>query len=512
MKRSDKKTKNRHMQITRHIIQVIAFIAFPELFITVYVSIKDIVTSIIGGTFSFAGNASSLILTSGILLVTALWGRFFCGYLCAFGAVSELMYSVFNKRIIKKTLMPTSVDSKLKWVKYVVLAAIVTGMWILALPVSSSFSPWNAFGGLTSGSLETAASVISTAGFAILLIILTGSALVERFFCRYLCPLGAIFTPISAKRLYEIKRNEGRCSSCTVCTGECSMGIEIHNKPAVSSGECIDCMNCVNVCPDECMTANPSPAIAGTTAAVVIAGLAVTGQTIQSSVVSAQTSTGITQTAKTEKSKDEKAFSSSETSGETENASKSESKSAETTNSGNKYKDGTYTGTGQGFRGPVEVSVTVNNGEITDITIKDYMDDTQFFNKAKSSIISRILSTQSINVDAVSGATFSSKGILSAIADALGEEVELNEASGSTGNGMINRSNKTERNNENNTSAEEKPDGSMNGNREKRSGMYKDSGENADGNLIRKNHNHKRMDDAGKKKKQRTPDNTDQML
>ena len=117
MKRSDKKTKNRHMQITRHIIQVIAFIAFPELFITVYVSIKDIVTSIIGGTFSFAGNASSLILTSGILLVTALWGRFFCGYLCAFGAVSELMYSVFNKRIIKKTLMPTSVDSKLKWVK-----------------------------------------------------------------------------------------------------------------------------------------------------------------------------------------------------------------------------------------------------------------------------------------------------------------------------------------------------------------------------------------------------------
>ena len=514
MKNTDKKTKNRHIQITRHIIQVIAFIAFPGLFITVYGSIKDIVTSIISGTFSLAGNAPSLILTAGVFLVTTLWGRFFCGYLCAFGAVSELIYSVFNKHLIKKNLMPASIDSKLKWVKYAVLAVIVTGIWILALPLSSSLSPWNAFGGLTSGSLETAASVISTAGFVILLVILAGSALVERFFCRYLCPLGAIFTPLSAKRLYEIKRKEGQCSSCAVCTGECSMGIVLHNKPAVSSGECIDCMNCISVCPGECMTANPSPALAGTAAAAVIAGMAVTGQTIQPSVVSAQINPGITQSARTEKSKAGKSSSSKDASAKSDNASKQESgqKSEETTNSEKKYKDGTYTGTGQGFRGPVEVSVTVSNGEITDITVKDYEDDAQFFNKAKSSIISRILSTQSINVDTVSGATFSSKGILSAIADALGEEVELKEATGGTGNGMTERGNKNNRNNNDNSPTEGTPDGSKNGNRGKRSGTGEDSGDGKGDNFVRKDHKQKRRNGAGKEQLQRNPGNNGQKL
>ncbi|EWM54229.1 FMN-binding protein [Ruminococcus flavefaciens] len=75
-----------------------------------------------------------------------------------------------------------------------------------------------------------------------------------------------------------------------------------------------------------------------------------------------------------------------------------------------------------GFRGETKVTVTVENGEITDISIDSYKDDQQFFSRAENSVISEILGFQSVDVDAVSGATFSSNGIKEAVANALGME------------------------------------------------------------------------------------------
>ena len=74
---------------------------------------------------------------------------------------------------------------------------------------------------------------------------------------------------------------------------------------------------------------------------------------------------------------------------------------------------------GTGLRGTTTVKVTVSGGQITSIEVESYQDDSQYFNRAQSTVISEILSSQSINVSTVSGATFSSNGILEAVADAL---------------------------------------------------------------------------------------------
>ena len=84
------------------------------------------------------------------------------------------------------------------------------------------------------------------------------------------------------------------------------------------------------------------------------------------------------------------------------------------------FTDGIYEGSGQGYRGNTSVKVQVEEGKIVSITIESYADDKQFFDRAKSSIISSILENQSIEVQAVSGATYSSNGIISAVANALG--------------------------------------------------------------------------------------------
>ena len=83
------------------------------------------------------------------------------------------------------------------------------------------------------------------------------------------------------------------------------------------------------------------------------------------------------------------------------------------------YTDGTYTGSGAGYNGILTVEVTVSGGKITEIEITDTSDDTAFLNNASAGVIPAVLAQQSTAVDTVSGATFSSNGILSAADDAL---------------------------------------------------------------------------------------------
>ena len=87
---------------------------------------------------------------------------------------------------------------------------------------------------------------------------------------------------------------------------------------------------------------------------------------------------------------------------------------------GSSFRDGVYTGTGTGFNGKITVSVTVSGGRITKITIiKNEGDDKPYLDKASKGVVARILSAQNTKVDAVSGATYSSSGIIEAVEKAL---------------------------------------------------------------------------------------------
>ena len=92
------------------------------------------------------------------------------------------------------------------------------------------------------------------------------------------------------------------------------------------------------------------------------------------------------------------------------------------------------------FRGETKVTVTVENGEITDISIDSYKDDQQFFSRAENSVISEILGSQCVDVDAVSVATFSSNGIKEVVANALG--IEFTNPNSTAERGHVGRRNR----------------------------------------------------------------------
>ena len=87
----------------------------------------------------------------------------------------------------------------------------------------------------------------------------------------------------------------------------------------------------------------------------------------------------------------------------------------------NVYKDGTYTGSAQGFGGAITVQVTLANDEITDIQVTGAPGEDSAYLSQAEGVISSIISAQSTDVDTVSGATFSSTGIINAVVDALGK-------------------------------------------------------------------------------------------
>lgn len=381
--------KSKHrlvIQIIRHAIQLASFVLFPELFITVLHALGEVVTALTNGNFSFGTLSAQLITIVAVFLITAVWGRFFCGYLCSFGALQELFFKIFNQFSHKKFVIPDRVDHILGYLKYLVVAFIAVVLWIMTVPMDTSLSPWGVFGMLTSGNLSVMAAAVYTWGFVLLLVFLIGSLFVKRFFCRYFCPLGALFTIISGKRCYKIRRDESTCTHCGLCEKNCNMGISILKKDTISCGKCIDCMQCITVCPQQCLSANPAPAVAGTTAAIAMCGLVQIGNLTVPGEITIQGQYDFNEAKK-----------------------------------GN-YVDGVYTGVGTGFRGDTQVQVTVENGYISDITVLSYEDDAEFFQKAQSAILNQIVSEQSIDVQNISGATFSCNSIIDAVANALGIE------------------------------------------------------------------------------------------
>ena len=167
-----------------------------------------------------------------------------------------------------------------------------------------------------------------------MLLIIIGSLFIERFFCKYLCPLGALFTLASRFRVFRLKRDSSQCSGrCRVCTRKCSMSIPLYKYDSVNSGECINCMKCSSACAFGNIKAETIPAVTGTLAAVALTGVAFAGtlQPAKTTSVSVQAPTSVSFSA-----------------------------------TNGRFKDGSYTGSAAGFRGTTSVTVKVENGIISD--------------------------------------------------------------------------------------------------------------------------------------------------
>ncbi|AQR93570.1 FMN-binding protein [Clostridium saccharoperbutylacetonicum] len=386
--------KIKKSQVLRHIVQLIMFFALPGLYAMAFNETKTVYKMIIEGNFNFLQAFPSLIEFVAVMLVTILIGRWFCGWICAFGAYNDLIYFIAKKVFEGKFKIDEKADSILKYAKYVILLFIIIVLWTFGSSILESTSPWDAFGQITDVSTLFSTLLI---GLILLILITIGAAFIERFFCRYLCPLGAIFSIISKFGIVKINKPKADCGKCRACTINCSMGLNLYKVDGVKGGDCINCLKCTEVCPRKNANINIlgqdiNQSLAGSVAMATMLGV----YGITNFGADALTKAGII-------SNDSAVI------------------SATLDNSAQKYKDGTYTGSGHGFGGTTKVSVTIADGKITDIQTISNQDTPDYYGRAFGTISKSIISNQTPQVNAVSGATYSSKGIIEAVKDALSQ-------------------------------------------------------------------------------------------
>lgn len=192
----------------------------------------------------FSGTLILFIIT---IILAIAFRRSFCGLICPFGALQEFFGMIGKKLFKKKLVLPKYIDSPLRYLKYIVLFVTVYYAWKTAGLWMSPYDPWSAYAHLSGGLTELLEE--SLISFIILIVILVGSLLYDRFFCKYLCPMGALYGIIGKISPSKIERNEENCINCGLCSKKCPVNIDVAHSKQITSAECLNCQQCVLSCP-----------------------------------------------------------------------------------------------------------------------------------------------------------------------------------------------------------------------------------------------------------------------
>ena len=198
----------------------------------------------------------SLYVVGFIAAIGTFFGRFVCGFLCPFGLIQDLLNKIPFFKKIKK--LPG--EKTLRFLRYIILAVFVVILPLILVDVTGLGKPWFCkficpAGTLEGGtvlvalnkSLRSAVGFLYTYKLIILGITVLASIIIYRPFCRYICPLGAIYGLFNKISLLWYEIDTDKCTKYNTCVSACEFGIDVFKNP--NSIDCIRCGKCKTACP-----------------------------------------------------------------------------------------------------------------------------------------------------------------------------------------------------------------------------------------------------------------------
>ncbi|HQV69269.1 MAG TPA: 4Fe-4S binding protein [Thermoflexales bacterium] len=199
-----------------------------------------------GGQYVPKTHASNLVLLIGLVVGTLIAGGAFCGWVCPFGALQDLLTGIRKRLHLPEIVVPEKLDGVLRYGRYVTLAVILFQTITTITLWFAEIDPYRTLFGLEwLFNFDWAASA---GAYLISFGVLFATLFVERGFCRYACPLGGAISVLGRFSLFRIRRTASSCKGCAICDVPCPVKLRISDVDVVSSN-CIGCMACVNACP-----------------------------------------------------------------------------------------------------------------------------------------------------------------------------------------------------------------------------------------------------------------------
>jgi polyferredoxin len=194
------------------------------------------------GEFSCALGALNLSMLVAMLALALIAKKAFCGWACPIGFLGELVARLGGWAWKRRPSVPVKAESALKLLRYVVLAVVLFFTYRTSELVFRGYDPFyllfSAFGHGSAGWISVV--VLSVLGL--------GALVVPMLFCKYLCPMGAVFDPFSRFGFVRVHRNPAKCTGCGNCGRACLQRIPVDELHTVRHRDCTNCLECLDAC------------------------------------------------------------------------------------------------------------------------------------------------------------------------------------------------------------------------------------------------------------------------
>lgn len=200
------------------------------------------------GTFDDTHPAALVLLVT-FLLMSLLAKKSFCSWLCPVGTLSEAAWKLGKRVFGRNFTMWRWLDIPLRALKYLLLAFFVKILLVDMPAYAIDSFLQSQYWSLSDVKMLRFFTSISITTIVVVSVTTVLSLFYKNFWCRYLCPYGAMLGLVSMLSPFKIRRDTNSCTDCQLCTKACPSSLTVHKSTAICNAECSGCLTCVEVCP-----------------------------------------------------------------------------------------------------------------------------------------------------------------------------------------------------------------------------------------------------------------------
>ncbi len=206
---------------------------------------------------------AALAIFLAIIAMSIIVAKSFCSHLCPVGLISEWLGRLGIRLTGTSLSLPKWLDIPLRSLKFLILGFFGWAVWFALSPQGVADFLDSPYARIVDAKMWKFFAPPSHTTIAVLGVLIVASIFIRDFWCRYLCPYGALLGVFGRFALFKVTRNADICTDCRGCTAVCPARIKVHQLQRVSSIECTSCQDCVMACPVEgCLTVR-APSLLG---------------------------------------------------------------------------------------------------------------------------------------------------------------------------------------------------------------------------------------------------------